>query len=667
MKKVFIVFSILLSFNFSYSQNVILERKIEWTTKKTNEFNKTKDNELWFSNATLEGDVPVYQESINLNKVGIFTNNVSVKIIPIETETTNLSLSDYDFKNIQLESSIYSGRDIPYLILNLKPFVEKNGRIEKLITFKIEIKPLAQKSNSKTTSFVSNSVLNSGNWLKIGIPQRGVYKLTYSELESLGFSSPANVRVFGNDKGMLSHWNNDFSDDDLIENTIYKGSDFILFFAEGPEKWTYNETTEMFDISKNTYCDTAYYFLTDKNTGFANSIQNSENSTQTSTATISDYYYNDVVEEDLINILHSGRIWLGESFLYGQQKTYSFDVPNIIAGQPGKIKISNAVRSSLNSSFSYSFSGVTKTESFSSVSGVHYLLYADYQNNYYDFNQVAGTLNVGVNFNKPTSSSEAWLDKIIINVKRSLAFYEQMTFRSLENIGATNYSKFQMSSASSNVLIWDVTEPTAPKNQSYSISSSTIAFTTKTDTTKEFIAFTTANCLTPVYEGNGLGTVANQDLHNIPVSTDMIVVAPKIFETQAEQFAEIHRTHDNYNVVVALTDEIYNEFGSGSAGAPQIRNYLKMAYEKTGHNLKYVLLLGDGTYNNFGETTSFNPNYIPTYETLNSFNSSSNISTTTDDFYALLDEDEGEYTGKLDIAVGRLPVKTTDEADAMVA
>ena len=57
------------------------------------------------------------------------------------------------------------------------------------------------------------------------------------------------------------------------------------------------------------------------------------------------------------------------------------------------------------------------------------------------------------------------------------------------------------------------------------------------------------------------------------------------------------------------------------------------------HPLKYLLLFGDGSYENKTPPPN-NPNFIPTYQSQNS-----NVvvsSFTSDDFYGLLEDGEGE-------------------------
>lgn len=658
MKKTLVLIFLFSIFTNLNSQTVTIFKKIEWNQEKKKEV---------FENISYKNDLPLYSTTVNLSKAGINSNSVSIEIIPKKTEKVEIKNNEFISSKIDFIQSVFYGRDVPYLNLSFHPYIKKSGIVYKIIDFELKIIAKENKLLKNNPVYKSNSVLNFGTWVKIAIPERGIYKITNSELESLGFSNPGSVRVFGNDVGELSFWNEYFVDNDLIENKIYKGSDYILFFAEGAEKWFYNESKEMFEIQKNSFSDTAYYYLTDKNTGFSNSISNISQPTQTESATITNYDYFASYEEETINILHSGRIWLGESFLYEQQKTFNFEIPNYVSGSNAKIRISTAARAFSNSTMNYSFAGNNKTVTFDDVDGAHHLKYVDPLTNYYDFILNTESLDVDLKYNKPTSSAEAWIDKIILNAKRELKYSDgQMIFRSRDNVGKNNYSKFKISSGNSNLMIWNINNPTQPENIQYDISGTTLSFKIKTDTVKEFIVFDVTNCLTPVFEGNSLGNIENQDLHNVSSNIDMLVITPAEFELQANQFAQIHRDYDDYNVLVVKTNEIYNEFGCGQAGAPPIRDYIRMVYEKTNKNLRYVLLFGDGTYNNKADISEFNPNYIPTYQTFNSFNTDG-ISTTSDDFYALLDNDEGEYTGKLDLAVGRMPIKNTQEADEMVA
>ncbi len=519
------------------------------------------------------------------------------------------------------------------------------------------------KIKEKTPAYASQSVLASGKWVKIAIPTSGVYKITFDKLRQLGFSSPENIRVFGNDEGMLPEYNNQYAPDDLIENTIYYGSDYILFYAEGSSLWEYDENNDFFNLKKNCYTDTAYYFLTDKNTGFNNKISSLQIS-GTPNATITKSIRLEHHEQQDINILHSGRPFLGESFDYTTTQSFPFSVNSPDASIHSKAKIAMAARSPYASSASISIDGASSAIAFSVAYGKRYEKYADYKTTLFEFSNSSANPTMQITYNKPTSSAQAWLDYITLNISENLTFYEQMQIRSTENVGTGKVSKFVISNANSSVRVWDVTEPTRPYSVPTSLSGNTLYFNANTDSIKHFIAFTPENCPEPVFDGTETGEVTNQNLHGISASTDMLVITAPEFLQAAQNFADLHKSHDNLNVSVATTTQIYNEFSSGMKDVSAIRNFIRMVYVKSGGRLSYVLLLGDGTYDNHSPISEFNPDFIPTYQTWDYFNEVTKT-TVFDNYYALLDENEGGLNGAMDVAVGRIPVKTPDEAQTV--
>ena len=88
-----------------------------------------------------------------------------------------------------------------------------------------------------------------------------------------------------------------------------------------------------------------------------------------------------------------------------------------------------------------------------------------------------------------------------------------------------------------------------------------------------------------------------------------------------------------------------------------------MKYQKqkgSDHPLKYLLLFGDGSYENKTLPPN-NPNFIPTYQSQNS-----NVvvsSFTSDDFYGLLEDGEGEAEGTEILALEgyRFPIQYRQE------
>lgn len=169
--------------------------------------------------------------------------------------------------------------------------------------------------------------------------------------------------------------------------------------------------------------------------------------------------------------------------------------------------------------------------------------------------------------------------------------------------------------------------------------------------------------------------ITNQD-HHADAAADMIIIIPtsqKLLK-QAQRLAAFHEQHDAMRVRIVPADELFNEFSSGTPDANAYRRYLKMLYDRAETDAdvpRYLLLFGDCVWDNrmlTSECANLNPDdYLLCFESENSFNE---IKCFVDDgFFCLLDDGEGVdqmRSDKLDMAVGRFPVTTEDDAKAMV-
>jgi hypothetical protein len=176
---------------------------------------------------------------------------------------------------------------------------------------------------------------------------------------------------------------------------------------------------------------------------------------------------------------------------------------------------------------------------------------------------------------------------------------------------------------------------------------------------------------TPEYVYN----ITNQD-HHADEAADMIIIIPTSQKllAQAKRLADFHTAHDSMRVRIVPADELYNEFSSGTPDANAYRRYLKMLYDRaqTDDDMpRYLLLFGDCMWDNrmlTSDCRNLNPDdYLLCFESENSFNK---ITCYVDDgFFCLLDDGEGadpQRSDKLDVAVGRFPVTTEEEAKVMV-
>jgi hypothetical protein len=189
------------------------------------------------------------------------------------------------------------------------------------------------------------------------------------------------------------------------------------------------------------------------------------------------------------------------------------------------------------------------------------------------------------------------------------------------------------------------------------------SFTATAGILKEYIAFTGRTFDPPLT----IQRIPNQDLHSLPVP-QLLIITPAVFLEQARRLAAFRESHDGLQVAVVTPAQIYNEFSSGKQDITAIRDFIRYLYTQS-TKLQYVLLLGDASYD-YKNRVNGNTNFVPIYESRESLHPI--FSYSSDDYYGFMDEDEGEWPENtqgdhtMDVAVGRLPVKSGQEAEAVV-
>src|SRR3989339_58558 len=531
-------------------------------------------------------------------------------------------------------------------------------------------------SKAQTTT----SVLSEGNWYKIAVTETGIYKISFSYPQTLGINpasiNPQHIKLFGNGPGMLPELNSASRPDDLNEISIkvigeidgvFDADDYILFYGESPVKWKHDTIVDKFEHTVNLYADNTCYFLT-IDTDSGKRITERASSTLTPTHTVTsfdDYWYH---ETELYNFIKSGKSWFGEKFKTTLSYTFPVNFPNIVTSSPVKLYARLAARSASPTQFTFS----SNSQNILTVN-VPAVNIDSYTNSYaasasgsISYTSFSNSIDLNIAYSPSDTSSTGWLDYITLNARRNLNFTgSQMKFRDTQSVGTGNVSRFTITDISSNIEIWDVTN----KQEIYSqqeqtpVINGTFSFCVPTDSLKEFIAFDNSAYLTPQY----IGTVPNQNLHGLP-GTNLLIITPQLFLNEATQLANHHISHDNISTHVITTEQIYNEFSSGVQDVTAIRDFARFIYTKgseTTDSLRFVLLFGDASYD-YKNRILGNTNFVPSFQSLNSFDPTQNY--TTDDFFTLLDANEGTVSGQetMDIGIGRIPVKTQPEAQNAV-
>lgn len=627
--------------------------------------------------------LPMLTRNVELPTAG----NVTVTLVdPIYAPVAAIAASVQPAEEPVVDHTITYFKKRPILHIDIQPIrVDPfTGSWQRLVeyTLLIEVEPNAVSANkNSSSSFTKESVLTNGDWYKVAVQNNGIHKIDYAFLKELGLDpdniDPKKLQVYGNGGGMLPEDNAAFRHDDLVQNPIivigegdgkFNTGDYILFYAEGPNEWNYDSANDRYNYQINFYDTKNYYFIT---VGNANGlrVQSTPSVTgATNTVTAFDDYA--VHEKEEVNLLKSGKIWYGDYFNFAvTTRSFSFNIPNMVTSEPIELGIDVAARSTIAAStMPVNVNGQNvKIINLTAASADYIRDYASLASEYTDVNVSSGSITVDIGFNNPSSSAEAWLNRITINARRSLTFSgSQMLFRDSRTVGSGNVTKFSIQGGSTSSRIWDVTEPTAAVAMQHTMNDGRMEFAIATDELREFVVFNdNSSFLAPEV----VGRIANQNLHGIG-QPDMVIVANTAFFSEAERLADMHRNTSGLTVKVVGLDKIYNEFSSGREDVTAIRDLMKMLYDNAGTNEaalpQYLLLFGDGSYDPKNILGS-NLNHIPTYETWESIGPVPSFC--TDDYFGFLDDNEGsniEARMSLDLSIGRLPVNTVAEAKVVV-
>ncbi|MFT3932939.1 MAG: type IX secretion system sortase PorU [Chitinophagaceae bacterium] len=534
-------------------------------------------------------------------------------------------------------------------------------------------------------TYQNSSVLANGNWYKISVGSAGIYKVDIGLLNKLGINtsniSSTSIRLFGNGGGMLPEACNGLKTDDLVENAIqmidggdgiFNGNDYFLFYAPGPDIWLKDSANQRFRHQKNLYSNSSFYYITIGGNGARLQDQVAPGSANTTVSSFSERYFHEL---DTINLLNGSKDWYGEEFSTSVGTTRSFNLPvtNINIGQPATL-VSNCIARSVNGSsrFSASINGLSALQQdIAAVGNSNLDLFARSNQSVATFNP-ASTLSMQYSFTPGGSGAQGWLDWFEVFYRKNLVFNnsEQLPFRDWKSVAAGNIARYTIQNAAA-AQVWDITNSIIPIRMGGTVSGNDLSFVNEASSLHEYIAFSPAAALMPVASGK----VANQDLHNSQ-STDLIIVSYPPLLQQAQRIAAFHQQKDNLKTVTVTTDQVFNEFSSGTPDPTAIRDFVKMYYDKAGQDStkrpKYLLLLGDASYD-YKDRIKNNTNYVPAYENTQSLNPLSSY--TSDDFFGFLDDNEDinatGITNLLDIGIGRIPAQTSadakDYADKLLA
>ena len=521
--------------------------------------------------------------------------------------------------------------------------------------------------------YAETSKLASGQWVKIAVVESGVYQITADDIRSWGLGSDlSKIHIFGyGGKPLSEKMLGDNYADDLPQVPIVRAGDRILFYAQSQLSWKHRGSRLQQLQVQHPYANSGCYLVT--NDSRFNDIEIQKATNEPSGVAKTTFTERLFHEQEIINPGETGRAFLGEDFKSNKRQTFKFDLDGLVSGSTVKaFTMFGANTSGARSTIAQSYNGTA----LSVVSGSDEIPVASSSHAHYELNgngalktfTLDGTtqLNYTLEYSCPGSIKLARLDYITINYERELALKNgKLAFG--DSVASVNMC-YRLAGCGAATHVWDVTKPFALLEMKAVFADGIATFSPVGTGRLEFVAFDESGTFPhPEF----IGDVANQDIHGEPIP-DMIILAPSAYLEQARRVAALHEKYDNFRVLVLDHEKVFNEFSSGTQDAMAYRRLCKMFFDRgvseDGHKLGYLLLMGCGSYDNRLVGTDANALNYPrllTWQSVEGNNDQTSI--TTDDYFGVLQDETGvDVADDMDIAVGRMIVKSVSEARTVV-
>ena len=188
-KRLFALFTLSCVFGFHQFKAQTFVYSIPWTP-----------NALVAKNG-LNYVVPTIAHEIPSNGVPKFSRvetlksiNFAANIQLIASEAVEASVVSYftsvgfqPSENVNITATVTREGTDPKLSVVCQPFFYKQGSLHRVVSFQVTLSHLPPKPIAK--DYAASSVLEQGNWYKIGVTSDGIYRIDTALLTSLGIST----------------------------------------------------------------------------------------------------------------------------------------------------------------------------------------------------------------------------------------------------------------------------------------------------------------------------------------------------------------------------------------------------------------------------------------------------------------------------------------------
>lgn len=565
-------------------------------------------------------------------------------------------------------------------------------QVARHISFRVYEQDEQVQQRTTTTFEAEDSPLADGEWYRIPFSDEGIYEIDREYLESLDIMvdqiDPQNIQLWTTNGYTLPHANDkprpQLSQVPIIvegeENGSFDSDDRIIFFGNSVNRVTYDDEEQRFKHEKHHSDRQNTIFLT---IGTSSGERLEPTSFNNPTQTIEEFREFIWKEEHIHKTesgFKSGLDWFGQLFEAtgsGESSILSVSVPGINTSQPIDLEVSLVGRSTATSIFNLRING----RELDAVSIGRISNYSDPEG--FSARQTTETFTISnlsapddqidlqSSFQSGHSNGRGWIDYINLHLYRELIARDgKLNFTSPDDGDLSEIATYQLQGFDSEPLVMDVSDPVDPVLLPVSASGNTYDITNHTDPGTRMIA------QEGFYQPDDGEPIENQNLRGITEYPDYIIITHERLKEQAERLADYRAERDGLTPVIVTQQQILDEFNGGVRDFAAMRDYVKFLYDRASASdqklPKYLLFFGNATFDHKGILTgSRMENLVMSYQSQEAIHRIRTF--TSDDWFVLLDDDEGEWpftsassNERIDMGVGRIPVQTPQEANVVL-
>jgi hypothetical protein len=532
-------------------------------------------------------------------------------------------------------------------------------------------------------TLASDSPLATGDWFRMDVTETGMYRIDQTFLTKAGISSSAigninSIRIFGNDGRELPEDLNAARPNgnqelprlvvDKNGNGVLDADDYILFYGRSTRGWSYFPEEKTFHHYLNHFTESNVYFLTYGGSGRGKNMDSVVSTSLSGGFKPSDTQGKLFVEDELDNLVKSGREWVGEAFdITTNYHSFTNNLTGIVSTKPTRYRLAFQSRSATADTFTVRENNsaigdpmlMTPLYDLGSIEGDF-----AYRAPVYSIQRTASLPNdrsiLRIQFGTNNVAAKGWLDWFEILYSRRLeADNDFLPLTSPDTNAVVNYELSKFSSRE--ILVFDVTQHGAVKqvtNLAFDVADASIVrfqLAQTSGSVRDLVAIGPKGYKTPA----NLKRISNSNLHSSTNGADFIILTPSDFAGEALRLKAHREQTDKMTVSVVNLDQVYNEFSSGIVDPVAIRDFLRYTQTSWKVQPQYCLLFGAGNYD-YKNIKTTATNWVPPYETLESNNQI--LTLASDDYFVFLDPNSQVISMK----IGRLPIRSLTDAKTVV-